>query len=157
LRSAGRFTSPTCWATSKASRSRSWFSDHSDNDSGVPMRFLMATIVLCLVISRARPAERALLQEPVAFRVYQRDQTGRADIPVILAPGLDKATLKSARLTGLPARAVRELVDGKFAGVPTGGPYQVNVTVKIGDTQRTLSVGPIFVGDLWVLAGQSNM
>jgi len=49
------------------------------------------------------------------------------------------------------------LVDGKFAGVPTGGPYQVSVTVKVGGAQRTLSVGPLFVGDLWVLAGQSNM
>src|SRR5439155_18133478 len=121
------------------------------------MRFLMATVVLCLVISSARPAERAPLQEPVAFRVYQRDQAGRADIPLILAPDLDKAALKSARLTGLPARAVRELVDGKFAGVPTGGPYQVSGTVKVGNAQRTLTVGPIFVGDLWVLAGQSNM
>jgi sialate O-acetylesterase len=121
------------------------------------MRFLTATVVLCVVISSARPAEPPPLQEPVAFRVYQRDQTGRADIPVILAPGFDKATLESARLTGLPARAVRKVVDGKFAGVPTGGPYQVSVTVKVGDTQQTRSVGPIFVGDLWVLAGQSNM
>src|SRR5262249_24330417 len=34
---------------------------------------------------------------------------------------------------------------------------QVSVTVKVGGAQRTLSVGPLFVGDLWVLAGQSNM
>ena len=121
------------------------------------MQFLTATVVLCVVTSGAQSAERAPLQEPVAFRVYQRDQTGRADIPMILAPGFDKVALKSVRLTGLPARAVRELVDGKFAGVPTGGPYQVSMTVKVGDTQRPLSVGPIFVGDLWVLAGQSNM
>src|SRR5206468_3652236 len=33
----------------------------------------------------ARPAEPALLQEPVAFRVYQRDGKGQADIPVTLA------------------------------------------------------------------------
>src|SRR5262249_19195885 len=122
-----------------------------------PIRFLTAILLLCLLTSGARPAERAPLQDPVAFRVYQRDQTGGADIPVLLAPGLDKTALKSARLTGLPGRRVRELVDGKFVGVPTGGPYQVSVKVKVGDTQQTLSVGPIFVGDLWVLAGQSNM
>jgi sialate O-acetylesterase len=41
------------------------------------------------------------------------------------------------------------VADGKLSGVPTGGPY----TIEAGDTK----IGPVFVGDLWVLAGQSNM
>jgi len=71
------------------------------------MRLLTVTVLLSLVTSGARPAEPSPLQEPVDFRVYQRDEKGRADIPVILAPGLDKAAVKSARLTGLPARGPR--------------------------------------------------
>ena len=121
------------------------------------MRFLTATFVLCLVTSSVRSAEPAPLQEPVAFRVYQRDHKGQANIPVVLAPGSDKAILKSAQLTGLPKGAASRFVDGKFASVPTGGPYRVNAKIKVGDAERTISVGPIFIGDLWVLAGQSNM
>src|SRR5262249_44268940 len=41
--------------------------------------------------------------------------------------------------------------------VPTGGPYQLSATVKVGGKEQMLTVGPLFVGDLWVLAGQSNM
>jgi len=104
-----------------------------------------------------RTDERSPLQAPVAFRVYQRDEMGQAEIPVILAPGLDQAVICSAELTGLPERTVCSFVDGKFTGVPTGGPYHVTAKVKVGDAERTLSVEPIFVGDLWVLAGQSNM
>ncbi|HMC65279.1 MAG TPA: sialate O-acetylesterase [Gemmataceae bacterium] len=126
------------------------------------MRFLTLALLLGLVKSAASAAESAaelrkpLLQEPVAFRVYQRDSGGQSEIPVTLASDL-KATLKSAQLTGLPLDARSRFADGKFTGVPTGGPYELNVTVKVGDAERKLSVGPIFVGDLWVLAGQSNM
>src|SRR6478735_2259812 len=100
--------------------------------------------------------EAALLQEPVAFRVYQRDEKGQAEIPVVLDPTTSNAQIVSARLSGLPQGALTS-TDGKFRGVPTGGPYQVSATVKVGDTERTLTVGPFIVGDLWVLAGQSNM
>ena len=119
--------------------------------------FLAATLVLFLAPAGARPAEPALLQEPVAFRVYQRDPKGQADIPVSLAAGLEKAAVRSAELTGLPAGAASRFADGKFTRVPTGGPYRVTARVRVGDAERTVSVGPVFVGDLWVLAGQSNM
>ena len=52
-----------------------------------------------------------------------------------------------------------KLFDDKLVGVPVGGPYTITCSVKarsgIGGT--TTTVGPVFVGDLWVLAGQSNM
>ena len=41
--------------------------------------------------------------------------------------------------------------------MPVGGPYTISVTIKKGSSTVTESVGPVFVGDLWVLAGQSNM
>ena len=41
----------------------------------------------------------------------------------------------------------------KLEGIPTGGPYAV--TLSAGS--ETVTVKNIFVGDVWVLAGQSNM
>ncbi len=43
----------------------------------------------------------------------------------------------------------------QIAGVPTGGPYRLDLRVA-GATAVT-SVANLLVGDLWVLAGQSNM
>ncbi len=51
-----------------------------------------------------------------------------------------------------------KLVDGKLVGVPVGGPYTITCSVQRSvNGIMTTSVGPVFVGDLWVLAGQSNM
>jgi sialate O-acetylesterase len=134
-----------------------------------------------LLVSSVESASRAQLggsvkitggvsiKEPVASRVYQRDRSGRADIPIVLdLAEVDgkptDAAIVSAQLysqadrgsPSQPAIAVK-FADGKLTGVPTGGPYQLNCTVHVGETQVKLSVGPLFVGDLWVLAGQSNM
>ena len=40
-------------------------------------------------------------------------------------------------------------------GVPSGGPYRIEVRVQ--GTTAADSVRNVLVGDLWVLAGQSNM
>jgi hypothetical protein len=109
------------------------------------------------VESRAKSESTMLLQEPVAFRVYQRDRNDRADIRVTLHPDVKDASIVSARLSGLPADASSKFADGQFSGVPTGGPYQLRATLKVGGKEQVLTVGPLFVGDLWVLAGQSNM
>jgi sialate O-acetylesterase len=50
--------------------------------------------------------------------------------------------------SGQPVKGV-EIEDGALEDVPTGGPY----TIKLGET----TIEPVFVGDLWLLAGQSNM
>ena len=55
------------------------------------------------------------------------------------------------------AGAGPKFVDGKLVGLPVGGPYTITVTAKKEGMTVQGSVGPIFVGDLWVLAGQSNM
>ena len=96
------------------------------------------------------------LHEPVAYRVYQRDLQGRAEIPLVLDPSFKSGILVSATLSPLQP-GTYQFVDGKFSGVPTGGPYFANAKVKVDGTELAVSVGPIFVGDLWVLAGQSNM
>lgn len=42
-----------------------------------------------------------------------------------------------------------------LTGIPTGGPYRIEVRMQGGNS--VASVDNVLVGDLWVLAGQSNM
>jgi sialate O-acetylesterase len=44
---------------------------------------------------------------------------------------------------------------GELKGIPVGGPYRLEVRLQGSDT--TISTANLLVGDLWVLAGQSNM
>ena len=47
--------------------------------------------------------------------------------------------------------------DGRIGRIPAGGPYKLWVNLKIGGGERAIQSDRFFVGDLWVLAGQSNM
>jgi sialate O-acetylesterase len=102
------------------------------------------------------------LREPVANRVFQRDRNDQAAIPLALESDDKTLTIVSATLIGFNTRGRIDLVklaDGKLTGVPTGGPYQVRCGVKEsenGPVRQAMS-NSFFVGDLWVLAGQSNM
>jgi len=69
------------------------------------------------------------------------------------------ATVRDARgpLRGWRARRVGRATHGSFraelAGLATGGPYRIELTVG---SERVV-VKDVFVGDVWLLAGQSNM
>ncbi len=102
------------------------------------------------------------LVEPVSYRVYQRDRNNRAEIPIVFdteATTIYVAYTSTGNMVGasLPG-------EGKGLSVPIGGPYTISITAQAKDSTPdgvivpiTFQVGPIFVGDLWVLAGQSNM
>jgi sialate O-acetylesterase len=97
------------------------------------------------------------LKEPAAHQVYQRDRNGQASIRLV--PKTEGATITGASMVGTqgqPVEGVR-FADGALVGVPTGGPYAVQYTIKVDDNVQLSTVSPVFVGDLWVLAGQSNM
>jgi type 1 glutamine amidotransferase len=107
---------------------------------------------------RGLAPHRIKFKEPVASRVYQRDANGKAEIPIVLDDNLTPesvdARISSVNMAGHGIK----LVDGKFVGVPVGGPYTITCSVSgPGGGTLSTSVGPLFVGDLWVLAGQSNM
>ena len=55
------------------------------------------------------------------------------------------------------ARITVNQAESKVIGVPAGGPYRIVCQLKVGDKTETAIVANVFVGDLWVLAGQSNM
>src|SRR5262249_29739203 len=107
--------------------------------------------------SSASPKRQALIQEPVACRVYQRDSHDRAEIPIVIDSQAREASLVTAHLSGLPEGANCKFANGRLSDVPTGGPYDLIATLKVANVEQTVTVGPLFVGDLWVLAGQSNM
>jgi len=107
------------------------------------------------------PPPAVKLNQPVASRVYQRDLNGKAEIPIALDDSVKDAKLIDAHVAGTnaPGAQAIKFVDGKLVGVPVGGPYTITCTtadLKSGARANT-TVGPVFVGDLWVLAGQSNM
>lgn len=115
--------------------------------------------------ANADPAPKVKLTSPAPHSVYQRDSDGKAQIAVsVELPEKSDLKIKSASIYGqggAPAGDDR-FEDGKLVGVPTGGPYTVRVLVgKDNDKDFTsfssVSADSIFVGDLWVLAGQSNM
>ncbi len=104
------------------------------------------------------------LSGPMERAVIQRGKDGLADIPVagtveapdgtevlgrILPPATAEAGIEWVRFGSVKG--------GQFTGVlkgaATGGPYRVQV--KCG--KKMLTVRDILVGDLYVLAGQSNM
>lgn len=104
------------------------------------------------------------LRQPQGRAVVQRDGATHSSLAVEgLAAGADGAEVRVVlRGKGLPGGALEAGVVGKvkggqFAGkvreVPVGGPYQVEV--EVGGA-RVLAKD-VLVGDLYLLAGQSNM
>ena len=51
--------------------------------------------------------------------------------------------------------AAKGKLSGCIKGLPTGGPYDLEL--KIAGSREKLTLKNILVGDLWILAGQSNM
>ena len=67
-----------------------------------------------------------------------------------VAPGLGWKTIGAAASGGR---------EGSLENVPAGRPYRIEFRARSdsGAVTGTVSVDGILVGDLWVLAGQSNM
>jgi type 1 glutamine amidotransferase len=105
------------------------------------------------------PAATVKLNEPSEFRVYQRDINGKADIAIVLDPSLKDGKVSSASIApsaGNTRIAFNE-TESKLIGVPVGGPYRITCQVKAGERIELVAIANVYVGDLWVLSGQSNM
>ena len=108
---------------------------------------------------------------PVPHQVLQRDVNGRATIPIVVDESVKDAKVVGAAVMPYGAEGGSfganqfinplgdrpRFFDGRILNVPAGGPYMLNLTIEKGDQTTNQAVGPVFVGDLWVLAGQSNM
>lgn len=104
----------------------------------------------------------------VDFQVLQRDArsvgtaTFSGTAPVRFNTRYVEAKVSKEKADVLGWSAVGQIKAGKWSGtisnIPTGGPYQIDIRVSLPQGQSaTASVASILVGDLWVLAGQSNM
>lgn len=103
------------------------------------------------------------------FQVLQRDEGDQSQAHLCgfcLPPnGVVEARLcdRGVPLAHLDWRKIGEAKNGEWAGslsgLPIGGPYDLEVRLVTlgGDPLATDAVRSIMVGDLWVLAGQSNM
>ncbi len=64
---------------------------------------------------------------------------------------------KGAPVKGWNRKSVGKIARGKFQAklqaIPVGGPYHLRLEAG----RERVEIAPIFVGDVWILAGQSNM
>ena len=120
---------------------------------------------LYLLASTAYSQEFRLSAGATDFQVFQRNERNTADIK--LGGTADKLEGKQieARLSrdGKPLKSFAAIPittitgstwTGELKGVPPGGPYTLELRAK-GATP--VVVHDLLVGDLWILAGQSNM
>lgn len=116
---------------------------------------------ILLVATLAVATQAIEITSPVEFQVVQRADHNRADIKITgKATGNIEARVVSRSGTVLPGLDWKPLgparsgaFSGSIAQVPIGGPY----TLEVRAAGQTASVKNILVGDLWILAGQSNM
>jgi sialate O-acetylesterase len=103
----------------------------------------------------------------VEHQVFQRNTGERADLK--FSGSADRkingkyiearVTQKGAPVSGFDwtpmSKAKSGQWTGEIKGLPTGGPYALEV--RVTGTPDAIVVKDVLVGDLWVLAGQSNM
>ena len=131
-----------------------------------------AFLLICLFffIPFQTNAQKHAQSGAVDYRVYQRSDDNVATIPLQGACVLDG--LGKLRVRLMTDRGVPDGFDWKIVGayrnrgynaqlkqVPTGGPYRIDIQFldKKNVPRVTKSIHHILVGDLWILAGQSNM
>ncbi len=128
---------------------------------------LMVALAACVAMCASSFAAGIQVSSGAAdYQVFQRGADNRADVKI--AGTVENADSKrvEARVTaakgavaGLKWHGVGTVVNGKWSaeikGVPTGGPYTIEV--RVAGTAGVAAVKDVLVGDLWVLGGQSNM
>ena len=134
-----------------------------------PMVLVRSSLVFCLTFS-AFAAQQDIhitsgLQEE---QVLQRDLQGLAQATLTGVATGKKVNGKAVEARWIGAQGVlhglswkpvgqiqKQAWTAQLKGIPTGGPYRLEL--RIEGTTATATVENILVGDLWILAGQSNM
>ncbi len=102
------------------------------------------------------------------YQVFQCDEEETARVALAGEAGvngtvearvLDMAELEVVGWTELAPARPGELWEGALEGVPVGGPYTLEVreVAADGPVAGVETVPELLVGDVWILAGQSNM
>lgn len=124
---------------------------------------------LCAVLLTVHVAVAAELQVDGGLRAYQvlqRNAEGSATAELSGKAGqagsVQVRVMKQDEVV-LDWKDVAEVSDGSWRGtiegIPTGGEYRVELRLRDGqaETVGEAAVEHVLVGDIWVLAGQSNM
>jgi sialate O-acetylesterase len=138
------------------------------------MRSLQLAVAGALGLFLAQAQEIRITEGIADYQVFQRGADQTADIKLGGAIVVNKKTngkdIEVRLTTGNRALSNFDWVpigrapagkvpsqkwSGEVKGVPMGGPYRLEVRVQGGTP--SFSVDNILVGDLWLLAGQSNM
>lgn len=99
------------------------------------------------------------------FQVFQCDANGvaRLELSGTGAAGTAQARVAAGETEVIPWTNLGAVAEGKWSGaidgVPVGGPYQVSVRIidEAGAETEKILFDQVLVGDVWILAGQSNM
>ncbi len=132
---------------------------------------LLGIVLLGLAAGNLAFAEFTSLDGLADYQVFQRDDTNTASLTF-------RGETKYAGEGIVETRVQKEwlgdaIQDWKMAGMcnqgkfeasvrelPVGGPYRIDIRIASGNGERVEDRGTvhnILVGDLWILAGQSNM
>ena len=124
------------------------------------------SLILFLGISTLAAQTLQVTGGAAPYQVYQRGSGNTASIAVEGAAANAAGRVVEARIlrSGDPFPVADWKPAGKVAGngfsatvegVPTGGPYRLEL--RAGPGAAVIGIDNLLVGDLWVLAGQSNM
>jgi len=144
---------------------RQWLFNRGDFSKNIcrPFALILLLGFVCLQ-SFAMKVER-----PSPYQVYQRNKDDKADIPLEMGGlqcGVAEVVVKVMKTDQLvrDVKMARLSVSQGIAGgslieLPTGGEYVFVITCvdSSGKILEQVEVSHILIGDLWVLAGQSNM
>jgi len=124
-------------------------------------------LVFCCVLLSVT-AVHALTVESglVPYQVVQCDKDGKASVMLggkCTAAGMLRARVMATQKEIVPWTDLGKMApdswQGTLPGIPAGGPYRVEVSLRddAGKALEDAAIPDVLVGDIWVMAGQSNM
>ncbi len=131
-------------------------------------RFFLCIAGGFLIVTSAQAGDFTLLKGLADYQVLQRSATDTATLQVgggAPIPGTVKATIIAEdkvldAFNGIViGSATGGSWQGRIQGLPIGGPYIIRLNLEGADSAPAgeITVQRVLVGDLWILAGQSNM
>jgi sialate O-acetylesterase len=127
--------------------------------------YFMKSVLVLLCALSLQAASLRVTGGAADDQVFQRGADNRADITVSGAADPNGKTIearlvrKHITVSGYDWLPMGKVAGGQFTvqvkGVPAGGPYRIDL--RIAGTEAAAAIHNVLVGDLWVLAGQSNM
>ncbi len=123
-------------------------------------------ITICLCLAAAGAPALTVQSGLAPYQVVQCDADGKTAISLSgasAAAGTVQARLVGVQKEVLPwtdlGKADGGAWSGTLTGAPAGGPYRVELRLNddAGKTLEQTAIPEVLAGDVWVLAGQSNM